>query len=138
MAVKGNETSGVNPQFRDYLLEMLAPLGPVGSKRFFSGSGLLYDTTIFGFIMGDTVYFRVDDSTRPRFEAAGAKPFDYNTSKRKVVVQAYYELPAELLDDPEALIDWARDAVAVAQKVEAAKRAKGKTAKSRGKARPSA
>ncbi|MEX0923003.1 MAG: TfoX/Sxy family protein [Rhodovibrionaceae bacterium] len=116
--------TAANPQFRDYLLELLAPLGPVGTKRFFSGSGLTFEDSLFGFIMGDTAYLRVDDRTRPRFAAAGAAPFAYTTKARRVTVEAYYELPAELLDAPEELIAWARDAIAVAQRVEAAKRAK--------------
>ena len=148
MALKGNESPKVSTGLRDHLLELLAPLGPVGSKRFFSGSGLVFEDTIFGFIMGDSVYLRVDDASRPKFRAAGAEPFAYSTKARRVTVEAYYELPLELLDEPEALCDWAREAIAVAQRVEAEKRAKGGkagkapkgpgTAKSRGKPRPGA
>jgi DNA transformation protein len=137
--------TAADPQFRDHLLALLAPLGPVGSKRFFSGSGLTFEETIFGFVMGDTAYFRVDDASRPKFRAAGSKPFAYSTKARRVTVEAYYELPPELLDEPESLLAWAGEAVAVAQRIEAEKKAKGgksgkapKAAKSRGKARPGA
>lgn len=145
MALKGNETAEVRAALRDQLLALLAPLGPVGSKRFFSGSGLVFEDTIFGFVMGDSVYLRVDDASRPKFAAAGSKPFAYSTKARRVTVEAYYELPPELLDEPETLRAWASEAVAVAQRVEAEKRAKAgkrgkapKTAKSRGKPRPGA
>ena len=128
MALKGNESTKVSAELRDHLLELLAPLGPVDSKRFFSGSGLTFEDTIFGFIMGDSVYLRVDDASRPKYAAAGAQPFAYSTKARRVTVEAYYELPLELLDEPERLRAWAREAIAVAQRVEAGKRAKGGTA----------
>lgn len=131
MALKGNEVAGVSAQFRDHLLELLAPLGPVGSRRFFSGSGLVFEDTIFGFVMGDTAYLRVDEATRPKYQAAGAEPFGYATKARRVTVQAYYELPPELLDAPEELRAWAHEAVAVAQRIEAAKRAKGESSEKR-------
>lgn len=145
MALKDNETPEVSAELRDQLLALLAPLGPVGSKRFFSGSGLVFEDSIFGFVMGDSVYLRVDDANRPKYRAAGSKPFAYSTKARRVTVEAYYELPPELLDEPETLCAWAGEAVSVAQRVEAEKRAKGrkpgkppKAAKSRGKPRPGA
>jgi DNA transformation protein len=75
----------------------------------------------------DTLFFKVDDTNRTDFIAARMKawsPFDDGKEMR-----GYYELPAELLEDPDALRPWIEKAIAVA-----AKKKKKKTAgKSRAK-----
>ncbi len=64
----------VSPEFRDYILEMLAPLGGVTARRMFSGAGLYRDGTIFGLIAGDILYFKVDDANRPITRRRAAVP----------------------------------------------------------------
>ena len=115
---------------RDLLLDALAPLGPVASRRFFSGAGFTYDGTFFAMIIRGTVYMRVDDGNRPRYEAAASRPFSYATRKGRVTVGAFYTLPDALLDDEEELREWARQSIAAAL---AAKRPK-KQPKARKKA----
>jgi DNA transformation protein len=99
---------------RDLLLDALAPLGPIAARRFFSGTGFTYDGTFFAMIILSTVYMRVDDGNRPRYEAAGSRPFSYATRKGRVTVGAFYTLPEALLDDEEELRVWARQAIAAA------------------------
>ena len=46
----------VSPEYLDYLLDLLAPLGPVQAKRMFGGTGLFFDGTMFGLIVDDVLY----------------------------------------------------------------------------------
>jgi DNA transformation protein len=48
-----------------------------------------------------------------------------------VVVNSYWELPARLFDDSEDFVQWARAALAAAQRAKVKKRPKGKTAASK-------
>jgi DNA transformation protein len=70
------------------------------------------------------LYFRADDQTIPQFEAEGSKPFQYQTRAKTVTVNSYWQLPARLFDDSEELADWARAALAAAQRAALRKRPK--------------
>ena len=108
----------VSRQFLDYILEMLAPLGPVTGRRMFGGAGIFYETLMFALIADECLYFKVDDHTRAAFVDAGCGPFLYEKSG-KVMEMAYFEAPEYLYDDAEALVKWGRDAVDVALRAKA-------------------
>jgi DNA transformation protein len=109
-----------------YLLELLAPLGPVAARRMFGGVGLFHNGTMFGLIARDELFFKVGDANRPAYEAAGEAPFSYETKHGTNTLNSYWRCPPDLLDDADTLQTWARDAVAVAA---TAARAKPKAAR---------
>jgi DNA transformation protein and related proteins len=109
---------------RDFLIDLFADFGPVTIRRMFSGFGISADGTNFGLALRGGLYLRADDQTIPRFEAEGAKPFQYQTRTKTVTVASYWELPARLFDDPEELAGWARAALAAAQRAAVRKRPK--------------
>jgi DNA transformation protein len=107
----------VSPDFRDFVLEQLNRLAPTTGRPMFGGVGLYVDDVIVGLIDDDTLYFKVDDATRPAFEAAGGMPFQPFGPDTKPM--GYYTVPAEAVDDAEALAPWferARAAAAGAKK----------------------
>lgn len=103
------------------IAERIAGLGPVTVTRFFSGAGLVLDGVQFAFVIAGSLYLKVDDETRGRFEAAGADPFSYSGPKKQVVVASYYETPATVLEEDEALTDWAAEALGAARRTLAKK-----------------
>ena len=105
---------GVSPRFQVFIVDLLAPLSPV-ARRMFSGVGLFHSGAMFGLLVRDTLYFRVDATTRERFECAGSEPFSYMRGERRVRLSAYYAVPEDLFDQPDELLTWARDAVTVAR-----------------------
>lgn len=111
----------VSLEFRDHVLELLAPLGPVSGRRFFGGIGLAFDGVQFAMMMGQTLYLRVDDSNRADFEGAGSEPFSYQTKKGRVFVRTYFQVPEEMLDEPDDLIDWTRKSIDVALRADSKK-----------------
>jgi DNA transformation protein len=90
----------------------------------FSGFGISADGTNFALALRAGLYFRADDQTIPQFEAEGSKPFQYQTRAKTVTVNSYWQLPARLFDDSEELADWARAALAAAQRAALRKRPK--------------
>ncbi|MGY3615014.1 TfoX/Sxy family protein [Bradyrhizobium sp. USDA 10063] len=113
---------------REFLIDLFADFGPVTIRRMFSGYGISADGTNFALSLRAGLYFRADDETIPRFEAEGSKPFQYQTSTRTVTVNSYWQLPARLFDDSEELAQWARAALAAAQRAALRKRPKGRKA----------
>jgi DNA transformation protein len=105
----------VSSDFLAYVLDQLAQLGEVSSRRMFGGVGLYCDEFFFGLIAGDTLYLRVDDSNRDAYTARGAAQFR-PYADRPQLSMSYYEVPPEVLDDARQLIEWARRSVAVAQR----------------------
>ena len=113
---------------RDYLAELFEPFGPVTIRRMFSGFGISADGVNFALVLQGTIYLRADDTTIARFEAEGSQPFAYTTRQRTVTVASYWRLPDRLLDEPDELAEWARAALAAAERAALAKPRKPKTA----------
>jgi DNA transformation protein len=113
---------------RDFLLDLFSDFGPVTIRRMFSGFGISADGTNFALALRAGLYFRADEQTIPQFEAEGSKPFQYQTRARTVIVGSYWQLPARLFDEPEELTEWARAALAAAQRSALKKRARPRKA----------
>jgi DNA transformation protein and related proteins len=105
----------VSADFLAYVLEQLAALEEVSSRRMFGGAGLYCGELFFGLISDDTLYLRADDSNRADYTARGARPFR-PYADRPQLSMSYYEAPAEVLEDARQLAEWARRSVAVAQR----------------------
>ncbi len=111
---------------REFLIDLFSDFGPVTIRPMFSGFGISVDGVNFAMALRAGLYFRADDVTIPQFEAEGSKPFQYQTRARTVVVHSYWQLPARLFDDTEELSQWARAALAAAQRAAVKKRPKAR------------
>ncbi|MEA1650212.1 TfoX/Sxy family protein [Nitrospirillum sp. BR 11164] len=101
----------VSPDFLDYLLDLLAPLGPVEAPRLFGGRGLTLHGRNFGLVTrDDTLYLKADAVSQPAFEAAGCIRFAPWADKPHRSL-GYYTPPEGAMDEPEELLRWARLAV---------------------------
>ncbi len=109
---------------RDFLIDLFADFGPVTIRRMFSGFGISADGTNFALALRGGLYLRADAHSIPRFEAEGAKPFQYQTRAKTVTVNSYWQLPERLYDDPQELTEWARVALSAAQRAALGKRPK--------------
>ena len=92
----------------------------------FGGVGIYSGDLFFALIGGDALYFKVDDTTRADFLAAGMGPF-MPVGEGGEVMQ-YYELPADVLEEPDRLKPWAEKAIEVARRARLAKRPASKPA----------
>ena len=110
---------------RDFLLDIFASFGPVTLRRMFSGFGISADGVNFAMALKAGLILRADEQTIPRFEAEGAKPFQYSTARKTVTVASYWHVPERLYDDADEFAEWARAALTAAQRAAMKKRASG-------------
>jgi DNA transformation protein and related proteins len=100
-----------SPEFISYVRELFAPLGELDDGIFFGGFAFKSGQKQFAMIMGNTLYFCVNDKTRPKYEAASMEPFSYSTKKGRVNVRKYFSAPEDLFENQEKLIEWAKEAI---------------------------
>jgi DNA transformation protein len=115
----------------DYVLEQLKPLGAVRARSMFGGHGVYCGALFFALIASETLYFKVDDANRADYERHGKQPFMPFPDKPEMVM-SYYEVPADVIEDPEELVRWAQRALAVALRA-ASKKAAPRAAKTQKK-----
>jgi DNA transformation protein len=70
----------------------------------FGGYGIFHKGDMFALISGSELYFKVDDTNRAAYDAAGSHRF---------VPMPYYSVPAEVLENEAEMNDWARTSVAI-------------------------
>ena len=121
----------LNQSYLDFILDWLSPLGQITYKKMMGGAVLYCDAMVFALVSGSasTFYLKVDDETRPRFEALGLRPFQPFPDNPGTM--QYYPPPAEFFEDADAMIEWGRAAVAVGQRAAAKKKPAGKRAASK-------
>lgn len=120
----------VSSDYQQYVLEQLARLPRVTSRRMFGAIGLYSDGIFFAILDNDTMFFKVDDSTRERYVERGCEPFR-PYKDRPEVSMSYYQVPADVLEDTDELVPWARAAVRAATAIAEAKRTQKRAAKER-------
>lgn len=109
----------MNEEFRDYVIDQLSQGIPIEHKRMFGGVGLYSESLFFALIGNNTLYFKVDTSNQKDFENAGTGPFrPYNDDR----AMKYFEVPADVLEDPEQLVRWSNKALNVARNAKSRKK----------------
>jgi DNA transformation protein len=106
-------------EFVDFVVDQCGRALAVRPRAMFGGYGLYSGDAFFALCDDDRLYLKVDDTTRPAYEAAGMGPFQ---PPGLGPMRGYHEVPPGVLEDPAALRVWAREAIAVAQRA-AARRA---------------
>ena len=124
MALKPRASKDRNPLastagFRSFVLDQLEPLGGVLAKAMFGGVGLYCDGVFFGLIAGDVLYLKVDATTRADYEAEGSTAFKPYPNRSGTM--QYYAVPVGVLESRHELVEWARKAVAVAERSQRSK-----------------
>jgi DNA transformation protein len=98
----------VSSDFAALIQEQLAPLGPIRIRKMFGGAGVYAHDLMFGLIMGETLYLKVDDLSVGEFQAAGSEPFIFQFKDGTAGSLRYWRLPDEAADDADAAERWAR------------------------------
>lgn len=103
-----------SPEFVEYIRELFIPLGELADGKFFGGFAFKSCSKQFAIIMDNTLYFCVNDATRPKYKSARTRAFTYSTKVRVVQVRKYFSAPEYLLDDQNELVKWANEAIQAA------------------------
>ncbi|MEO7520306.1 MAG: TfoX/Sxy family protein [Gemmatimonas sp.] len=108
----------VSDGFSTFIIDALSrSLADVRSRKMFGGVGLYSGELFFALLDNDTLYFKVDDDTRPDFEAIGMGPFRPFGDGGETM--QYYEVSADLIENEDDLALWAERAVSVARRAKA-------------------
>jgi DNA transformation protein len=99
--------------YLEWVLEQLSGAGPISPRRMFGGTGLYRDDVFFAIISKDVLYFKVGDANRAGYETRGMAQFRPFADKPHLSM-SYYELPADVLEDPDEAAHWVRQAVTAA------------------------
>jgi DNA transformation protein len=103
----------VSGGFREFVLDQLSGVPGLRARAMFGGVGIYADEVFFGILASDVLYFKVSDTNRHDYEAAGCKPF--RPYADRAMTMAYYAVPVEVLEAAPTLVEWAERAVAVAR-----------------------
>ena len=104
----------VSASYRAFVVEQLEPFASIQTKGMFGGVGVYGDGLFFALMDDDRLYFKVDDSSRGDLIALGMGPFLPFKDPDKPM-GGYYEVPGDLLEDPERLEPYVLKALAVAR-----------------------
>lgn len=76
----------------------------------FGGAGFYLGGEFFGLLYGERLYFRVSDETVGHYTKRKMKPFAPFAHKGRPGAKGYYEVPLEILESADELVQWARAA----------------------------
>jgi DNA transformation protein len=104
---------GADSGFVEFVRDQLSDLGSVTVRTMFGGHGFYCAGAFFGIVFQGRVYFRADAETKKQYCARGMTPF---RPSPKQTLKNYYEVPADVLEDPDLAVAWAKRAVAGARR----------------------
>jgi DNA transformation protein len=106
----------VTPSFRSFALDQLGRVTPDGvrDRRMFGGVGIYAGDYFIALLDDDALYLKADDESRENFTAAAMPPFMPFGEGGEVM--SYYRVPAETLEDVDALRPWVELALGAAQR----------------------
>ena len=123
----------VSPDYKEFVGELLTPLGAITIKPFFGGLEVKYGEVQFAWVLSDVLYFKVDDGNRADYEEAAVGPFMYERDGREIMIRKLYEVPAFLFDEPDEMLAWARKAIEAEMRAQKAKKMKKRKSVKTGK-----
>ena len=105
MGTKG-KLSGAATEICKEIVQHLAPIGEVSSKKMFGGYGIFESKAMFAIIdsQGD-LFFKVGEANRAHYEEIGAE---------KHGRMPYFAVPPEVLEDADELRGWAKASIEIA------------------------
>jgi DNA transformation protein len=90
--------------FVEFLFDQLAPMRGLHRKAMFGGTGLYQGDRFFGIVHEGRLYFKTNEETREAYLAYDMEPFRPNARQ---ALRNYYEVPVEIIEDSEKLLEWA-------------------------------
>jgi DNA transformation protein len=99
--------------FKEFVLDQLSALPDVCARAMFGAHGLYQGEHFFAILDEGRLFFKTDAQSQSDYTARGMGPFTYE-SKGKVMTMTYHEVPPDVLEQPQELVEWARRAIGIA------------------------
>ena len=95
----------------ELIADIFSGLGPVTTRRMFSGKGIYHDGLIVALVLRGELMLKADATSAPEFAEAGARQITYpHRRSGKTVEMPYWTVPESAMDDPDELARWTRKA----------------------------
>ena len=105
-----------NDSYAEYILyDVLGHIDGITSKKMFSGYGIFLDGAIVAIIADGELYFKADDKLKVKYKKLGCYPFTYDRNG-KTVEMSYMSVPADVLEDKEAIKERVYESYGVSNK----------------------
>lgn len=105
----------LNASFVKHALEAMTAVAPISYRRIFNGIGIYHLGVQFAIILHEHIYFRASEESRCLFEARQMPAFQPRGAD---MVSFFFQLPEEILNQPEELKYWMRISVEAAHQGE--------------------
>ena len=96
-------------EFLQYALDLFNPLGKLTSKTLLGGNAILKNNITFAMVFDGSIYLKTDKNTVKKYLDLDSKPLSYKKNNKTISLR-YYEIPIEVLDDEDKLMQWAIEA----------------------------
>lgn len=96
--------------------EVFQDIPGIQARAMFGGFGLYQDGIIFGIIVNDQIYFKVNEENIADYQAAGSEPFTYMGASGKPVSMSYWTVPVSVLKNRAELLCWIQKSIKVSSK----------------------
>jgi|TARA_B110000881_G_C18187096_1_gene322977 DNA transformation protein len=103
-------------EFLNYMLDLLEPMGELSYKPLFGGYAICKHDAAFALVFDGTVYFKTDTTNRKDYESYNSNPLTYR-KQGKTISLSNLEVPAEVMEDQDRLLQWANTAYKIAKNV---------------------
>jgi len=99
----------LSKSFIEYVLDQLSYCSGVHTRKMFGCMALYRNGEVFAFISDDVIYLKVNEITKEKFILAGSKPF--KPFPNRPIIESYYELPIDIIENSEKFIEWIDEAL---------------------------
>ena len=99
-------------EFLQYALDIFSPLGKLHTKTLFGGNAILKNNITFAMVFDGSIYLKTNKDTVKKYLDLNSKPLSYKKNNKTINLR-YYEIPVEIIDDEDQLIDWAIEATEI-------------------------
>jgi DNA transformation protein len=96
-------------EFLQYALDLFNPLGRLTSKTLFGGNAILKNNITFAMVFDGSIYLKTNKNTVKKYLDLDSKPLSYKKNNKTINLR-YYEIPIEVIDDEDQLMQWAIEA----------------------------
>lgn len=107
-------TTSKDDSFVEFVCDQLTDFGIVTYKAMFGGYGLYCGDAFFGIVFDGRLYFKTDESSRKKYKSWESEAFQPNAKQK---LRAYFEVPIDIIENVEELVEWAEEAYAVATRI---------------------
>ncbi len=103
--------------FHDYVVfDLMGDIPAITSRAMFGGWAIYRDGIIFGIIIEEELYFKVDNENRHVFEEMGSHPFVYSKKDGKQIAMSYWLVGEETMEDKEKICELMESSIAASRK----------------------